>query len=306
MALSLPLSKIHLPFFLASRFVAAETLDGAMPVVKDLNQKGLRVALDLLGEHEEDRERAEAATETYVQLVRRLARDQENGVENGGIGHANISIKLSMMGQPIDEDFCLENLLRLLAVAEEEDVYVRLDMEGSDTTASTLRLFEKAWEEYPGRVGPVLQAMLKRTEHDVERICEMGASVRLCKGAYKEPRAIAYQNMDKIRERFTAYMKRLLDSAANGGARYPGIATHDDILITRTKLFAAENRIPKSAFEFQMLYGIRPETQQEIASDGYNMLVYVPYGTEWFPYFTRRLAERKENVWFILKNLFRR
>jgi proline dehydrogenase len=297
---------MKLPFFLASRFVAGETLDGALPVVKDLNRKGLRVALDLLGEHEEDRERAEAATETYVQLARRLSAEREAPVENGGIGHANISIKLSMMGQPIDEDFCLENLLRLLSVAAEEDVYVRLDMEGSTTTASTLRLFEKAWEEYPGRVGPVLQAMLKRTERDIERICEMGASVRLCKGAYKEPRAIAYQNMDQIRERFTAYMKRLLASAAEGGATYPGIATHDDLLLTRTKLFAAENRIPKDAFEFQMLYGLRPETQRAIAADGYRMLVYVPYGTEWLPYFSRRLAERKENVWFILKNFFRR
>ena len=294
--------KIKLPFFLARRFVASETLDGALPTVRDLNQNGLRVALDLLGEYEENRERAEAATETYIQLVRRLAAEREEGF----LQQANISIKLSMMGQMIDEDFCFENLLRLLAVAEEHDFFVRLDMEGSDTTASTLRLFERAWEEYPGRVGPVLQAMLKRTEHDIERICEMGASVRLCKGAYKEPAAVAYQNMDKIRERFTAYMKRLLSSAAEGGATYPGIATHDDLLITRTKLHAAEERISRDAFEFQMLYGIRPETQQEIADEGYNMLVYVPYGTEWLPYFTRRLAERKENVWFVLKNLFRR
>lgn len=289
---------MKLPFFLARRFVADETLEGALPVVKDLNQKGLRVALDLLGEHEENRARAEAATNTYIELVRRLAADRETGA----LRHANISVKLSMMGQLIDEDFCLENLLRLLEVAAEEDVYVRLDMEGSDTTASTLRLFERAWEHHPGQVGPVLQAMLKRTARDVERISEMGASIRLCKGAYKEPPEIAFQGMDRVRERFTVYMKRLL----SGGAAYPGIATHDDRLIVATKLHAAEEGIPKSAFEFQMLYGIRPETQQEIAAEGYNMLVYVPYGTEWLPYFTRRLAERKENVWFVLKNLFRR
>ena len=293
---------MRLPFFLASRFVADETLDGALPVVKDLNRQGLRVALDLLGEYEENRGRAEAATETYLQLVRRLARERELGSEHSGLRHANISIKLSMMGQMIDEDFCLENLLQLLAVAEEKDIYVRLDMEGSDTTASTLRLFERAWQEYPGRVGPVLQAMLKRTERDVERVCELGASVRLCKGAYKEPSDIAYQNMDRIRERFTTYMKRLL----SGGATYPGIATHDDQLIAATKQHAAAEGVSREDFEFQMLYGIRPETQREIAAEGYNMLVYVPYGTEWFPYFTRRLAERKENVWFVLKNLFRR
>lgn len=291
---------MKLPFFLARRFVASETLEGTLPVVKDLNAKGLRVALDMLGEHEEDRARAVSARDTYIGLVRRLARERSGGVR------ANISIKLSMMGQMIDESFCLDNLLQLLDVAEEEDVYVRLDMEGSDTTASTLSIFEQAYAHYPDHVGPVLQAMLKRTAGDVERICELGASVRLCKGAYKEPPAVAHQDMDAIRARYTAYMKRLLSSAAAGEATYPGIATHDDRLIGATKQYAAEENISRDDFEFQMLYGLRPQTQQEIAAEGYNMLVYVPYGTAWWPYFSRRLAERKENVWFVLKNLFRR
>ncbi len=206
-----------------------------------------------------------------------------------------------MMGQTLDEQFCLDNLLALLEVAAERDVFVRLDMEGSDTTDSTLSIFEKAYQEYPDHVGPVLQAMLKRTAQDIERMCALGASVRLCKGAYREPPAIAHQDMDTIRARYVEYMQRLLT-----GARYPGIATHDDRLILRTKLFALEEGIGKDRFEFQMLCGLRPETQRELAREGYRMLVYVPYGTEWLPYFTRRLRERRENVWFVLKNLFRR
>lgn len=287
---------MKLPFFLASRFVAAPTLGGALPVVDDLQRKGLHVALDLLGEHVEERSVAESARETYIDLARRMGEAQRRHR-----AQAKISIKLSMMGQLIDEDFCLENLRRLLAVAAERDVFVRLDMEGSDLTDSTLALFEAVYPDYPDHVGPVLQAMLKRTEQDVERMCELGASVRLCKGAYKEPPAKAYQDMEMIRARFTVYMKDLIRHA-----HYPGIATHDDRLIDATKQFVAENNISRDAFEFQMLYGLRPETQEQMARDGYNMLVYVPYGTEWFPYFYRRLRERKENVFFILRNLLRR
>ena len=288
---------MKLPFFLASRFVAAETLEETLDVVRDLNGQGLHVALDLLGEYVDDRAVAEAARETYIDLVRRIARERQED----GLQHTNVSIKLSMMGQKIDERFCLDNLRQLMAVAKEENVFVRLDMEGSDITQSTLSLFEAVYPDYPDHIGAVLQAYLKRTERDVERMCELNASVRLCKGAYKEPPEIAYQSMDTIRERFIAYMKRLLEDA-----RYPGIATHDDLLIQATKDFVREKGIGRDRFEFQMLYGIRPETQRAIAAEGYNMLVYVPYGTEWLPYYTRRLSERKENVWFVVKNLVRR
>ncbi len=297
--------KLRLPFFLASRFVADETLEGTVPVVRDLNRKGLRVALDLLGEHVEKRAVAEEARDTYIGLVEKIAQERKEGHLSpagvNGRSPVNISIKLSMMGQMVDEDFCLENLLQLLEVAKEHGIFVRLDMEGSDLTASTLSIFERAYEEYPQHVGPVLQAMLKRTAQDVERMCELGASVRLCKGAYKEPPAIAYQNMDAIRTQFVKYMKRLVADAG-----YAGIATHDDALIEATKQFARENDIPRDAFEFQMLYGLRSETQEQMVRDGYNMLVYVPYGTEWVPYFWRRLRERKENVTFLLKNVLRR
>ena len=287
---------MKLPFFLARRFVAGETLDEALPVLRDLKAKGLHTTLDLLGEYIRDRKLAEHARDLYIGLARTLAEEHgRRGVDG------NISVKLSMMGQKIDEAFCLDNLHQLLTVARDHDVFVRLDMEGSDITDSTVRLFETVYPDYPDHVGIVLQAYLKRTRADVARMCELNARVRLCKGAYKEPPAIAHQSMDVIREHFTEYMRQLITEA-----RYPGIATHDDRLIEATKAFVAEQGIPHDRFEFQMLYGIRPDTQVQIAEEGYNMRVYVPYGRQWYPYFSRRLRERKENVWFVLKNLFRR
>ena len=287
---------MRLPFVLARRFVAGETLKEALPVAKSLNENGLHVTLDLLGEYVRDLDVAAAARDAYVNLVHTLSeRRQKEGLD------ATISIKLSMMGQKIDEAFCLDNLRQLLDVARTKDVFVRLDMEGSDITASTLAIFEEVFPAYPDHVGIVLQAYLKRTAADVERMCALGARVRLCKGAYKEPPEIAYQDMPAIRERFTHYMQQLVTRAP-----YPAVATHDDLLIDATRRFVAENGIGRDRFEFQMLYGIRPETQLQIAREGYNMRIYVPYGTEWVPYFTRRLRERKENVWFVLRNLMRR
>ena len=284
---------MKLPFFLASRFVAGETLDESLPVVDDLNQDGLHVALDKLGEHVHEREEALAARDAYIDLIRTLAgRDGTEDLRN------RISIKLSMMGQLIDEDFCEDNLRQLLEVAAEHDLFVRLDMEGSALTQSTLNLFEAVYPDFPNHVGPVLQAMLKRTDRDVDRMCELGVSVRICKGAYAEPEEIAYQDMSQIRARYIDYMERLLRHTDGSG-----IATHDDQIIDATKSFADRRDIGTGDFEFQMLYGLRRTTQREMAAEGYNMLVYVPYGTEWFPYFSRRLREKKENVWFVLKNL---
>lgn len=287
---------MKLPFALASRFVAAPSLEETLPVIKDLNAKGLHTALDLLGEYVDSRKVANEARDAYIDLIQTIARERAADALD-----ANISIKLSMMGQKIDEDFCLNNLRQLLHMAKEHDVFVRLDMEGSDITQSTISLFEEVYPTYPDHVGIVLQAYLKRTKQDVERMCELNARVRICKGAYKEPAEIAYQDMPTIRERFLEYMQMLITES-----RYPGIATHDDLLIDATKQFVAENDIDHDRFEFQMLYGIRPETQEQIANDGYNMRVYVPYGTEWLPYYSRRLRERKENVWFVLSSLFKK
>lgn len=287
---------MKLPFFVARRFVAAEDLAGALPVVQDLNARGLHVTLDLLGEYVKDRSVAEASRDAYLDLVRTIAAERERS----GL-RSTISIKLSMMGQKIDEAFCLKNLRTLLEAAQENDVFVRLDMEGTDITESTLSLFEQVYPDFPDHVGIVLQAYLHRTRQDVARMCELNARVRICKGAYKEPPTLAYQDMGQIRERFLEYMEMLIRDA-----RYPGIATHDDILIDATKQFVRDNAIDHDRFEFQMLYGLRPETQQAIAHDGYHMRIYVPYGTQWMPYFSRRLRERKENVWFILHTMFKR
>jgi proline dehydrogenase len=174
-------------------------------------------------------------------------------------------------------------------------------MEGSDTTASTLDLFRSVFDDYRQHVGVVLQAYLKRTRQDVEQMCDLKARVRLCKGAYKEPPTVAHQSMAVIRDRYVEYMKMLLSDGT-----YPGIATHDDLLISATKNYAAEQGIGLDRFEFQMLFGIRPDTQETIAREGYTMRVYVPYGRDWLPYFSRRLRERKENLWFVLRNFLRR
>ena len=173
-------------------------------------------------------------------------------------------------------------------------------MEGSDVTESTVSIFEKVFPLYSENVGIVLQAYMKRTKEDVERMCELQARVRICKGAYKEPEGIAWQRMSDIRDLYLEYMEMLINKG-----NYPGIATHDDILIDATKKFVAENDIGMDRFEFQMLYGMRSETQLQMVHDGYNTRVYIPFGNAWVPYFSRRLRERKESVFFVLKHLVR-
>ena len=284
-----------LPFFLAKGFVASETMEGALPVLRGLTEQGLSITVDVLGEHVKARPRAIAARDAYIRLLQALSTSQNlYGVEN------NISIKLSMIGQVIDEDFCLENLFAILDVARKNNAFVRLDMEGTPILESTLRLFDTVYPSHGSHVGIVLQAYLKRTRRDVERMCDLKAHVRLVKGAYKEPAHLAYQSMERIRDNFVACMKMLLASGT-----YHGIATHDDRLLEATRCFADIENISPNAFEFQMLYRIRPHTQLRLAREGYRMRVYVPYGDQWFPYYFRRLRERKENVFFLLRNAFR-
>jgi len=285
---------MKLPFFLASKFVAAETLEATLPVAADLRSQGLRTTLDLLGEYISDPTLATAAKNSYIQLVRNL-QEADGAIDN------NISIKLSMLGQKIDESFCLDNVHELLRVAKETGTFVRLDMEGTDVTESTISILEKVYPEYPENVGIVLQAYLKRTAEDIERVCALGARVRLCKGAYKEPAKLAYQDMPTIREQFLEHMDTLITKG-----KFPAIATHDDILIDATRSYVKTNNLSPEAFEFQMLYGIRADTQKAIAEEGYGIRVYVPFGDMWLPYYSRRLRERKENVWFILKNMFKK
>jgi len=285
---------MKLPFFLARKFVAAETLEGALPVVRSIKAAGLSTTFDKLGEYVSDRSVATEAKDEYITLIRTLN-------EATGRIDKNISIKLSMLGQKIDEAFCIDNLHEVLTEAKQTGTFVRLDMEGTDITESTLSIFEKVYPDYRDHVGVVLQAYLKRTKEDIDRMCELQARVRLCKGAYSEPASVAWQDMPTIRDRFLEYMETLITKG-----RFPGIATHDDLLINATKAFVAERGISKDRFEFQMLYGLRSDTQRDIAGEGYGMRVYVPYGDQWFPYYSRRLRERKENVWFILSTMFKR
>ena len=287
---------MKLPFALARRFVAGESLDAALPALDPILGSGRFITLDLLGEHVPERSRAEGFATEYGDLVETLAdyRDRR-GAPPEAVG---ISIKLSMIGQVIDTEFCEANLRDLLDRAKATDLFVRLDMEGSDITQSTLDIFERVYPEYPDHVGTVLQAYLKRTYGDVARMAELNARVRICKGAYAEPATLAYPGMPAIREAYMDHARTLLTSA-----RYPGIATHDDQLIEAVKAYATQEGITADRFEFQMLYGLRDETQTDLVRQGYNLRTYVPYGTEWGPYFTRRLRERKENVFFVLKAL---
>jgi len=206
------------------------------------------------------------------------------------------------MGLDIDPGYCKENLFKLLDEAKKLNSFVRIDMEGSDYTQQTVDIFKEAHQKYSSNVvGIVIQAYLHRTKDDITELAEMNADVRLCKGAYNEPDLIALQKMSDIREAFKAYAKTLISKTS-----FPRIATHDDELVNWIKEFVENNKIPKDRFEFQMLYGLREETMEELVTEGYKARIYVPYGTMWFPYFKRRLMERKENIWFVLTTMFKK
>lgn len=283
---------MKLPYFLAKRFVAGESFQDAVPKAKNLNEKSLKLTLDLLGENVKDRNAASDTVDSYIRLL--------DGIKEYDLT-SSISIKLTMMGLDIDPSFCRDNLFRLLDVAQGHGQYVCIDMESSDHTQRTLDIFMKAHEKYGNHVGTVIQAMLHRSKADINNLADMGAGVRLVKGAYKEPSDIALQNMPAIREAFKEYSKVLLKKTP-----YPRFATHDDELIEWAKSYTEEQNIPKDRFEFQMLYGLREETMVQLSEDGYNTRIYVPFGSDWLPYFTRRLTERKENIWFVLSTLFKK
>ncbi len=273
--------------FLARRFVAGETAESAVEVGKALKAKGIDATFDLLGEDVLDREAARRSAEANKALLRLVP----EGVER------NISIKLSMMGFAISEDFCLELTSSILAEAKKVKGFVRLDMEGSKHTEGTIRAFHTLRKDFDN-VGIVLQAYLHRTEDDVKEAVKRGDRVRICKGAYKEPATIAFQSMDEIRANYMKCASLLLTKG-----NYPAIATHDEGLVQKVLAFVAKEKVAASKYEFQMLYGLRPARWEELVAAGHNMRVYVPYGTHWFPYFSRRLRERKENIFFVLRSL---
>jgi len=278
-------------FPIAKRFVAGRTIEEAVRVVQGLNEQGICATLDVLGENVRDKGTAQAAAGRYLTTL--------DWIEKGRI-QSNVSLKLTQMGLDINREFCFSNLVRICERAARAGNFVRIDMEGSRYTEATLSMVLDLYREYKN-VGVVIQACLRRSAKDLQRINDAGVRVRLCKGAYKEPAAIAYQKMPEIRENFKKTAEMLFTKG-----NYPAIATHDDQLIDWTKHYVRQNQISPTQFELQMLYGVRLETQRTLARQGYRVRVYVPYGTHWLPYFSRRLRERKENIYFVLRNLFKR
>jgi proline dehydrogenase len=276
--------------FLAKRFVAGETMDKAIIAVKKLNDKKIKCTLDILGEDVTNKKEAESLADNYIALLEAIKKNKLD---------SHVSLKLTMMGLKVDKDFCLKNTERIVKKAKELKNFVRVDMEGSDVTQVTLDIFYALYKKYPENVGIVLQAYLFRTEKDVQDVIKKKARLRLCKGAYKEPAEIVYKKMDDIRVNFLKLSKMLLDKA-----NYPAIATHDKVLIGQVLDYIKEKKIKKEKYEFQMLYGIQRTLQEKLAAEGHNVRIYVPFGTAWLKYTYRRLREKKENVFFVMKHFF--
>src|ERR1051325_1265550 len=276
----------------ANRFVAGETLDTALAAVARLNGRGITASLDLLGESVHNETEARAAGDAYVTMLDRIKERKLN---------ANVSVKLTAMGLDISEDLCVATMHRILQRAREHDSFVRIDMESSEYTQRTLDLFEqRLYPAYRDHVGIVVQSYLYRTFADVERAIQLKARVRLCKGAYKEPETVAYPAKKDVDSNYVRSMQELMLKG-----NYPGLATHDEAIIRQAKRFAKEKNIPSDRYEFQMLYGVRRDLQDRLVREGYRMRVYVPFGTQWYPYLIRRLAERPANVAFITGNVVR-
>jgi len=276
----------------ASRFVAGETIATACDAVAELNAKGITATLDLLGESVTNEAEARETGAQYLALLDEIARRKLD---------ANVSVKLTALGQDIRDDLCETVTMEILAKAKALDSFVRLDMEGSPYTQRTLDFFaDRLYPTYPGQVGIVLQSALRRTLGDIDWAIAKGCRVRLCKGAYLEPATVAFPAKTDVDATYVEGMRRLL---AKG--HYPGIATHDERIIAEVQRYARAEGIGPERFEFQMLYGVRRDLQERLVREGWRVRVYVPFGTQWYPYLMRRLAERPANIAFILGNVLR-
>jgi proline dehydrogenase len=273
------------------RFVAGEHLDEAIEVTRALNSRGLHVSLDHLGENVSDEREARAATQDYMEILDRI---KATGVD------ANISIKLTALGLDISTELCEENVSRILEHAQQFPIFVRIDMESSAYTERTVNLTLRLHERFE-HVGTVIQSCLYRSKKDVEQLILQGVRVRLVKGAYKEPKAVAFQNKSEVDHNYVRLMTLLLQKG-----NYPALATHDETIINAACKYAHENGIGQDAFEFQMLYGIRRDLQERLIQQGYHVRIYVPYGSQWYPYLMRRMAERPANLMFVMSNAVRR
>lgn len=277
------------------RFIAGETLDEAIAVVKKLNAQGLDVTFDQLGESVNQPAEARAAKDGYLRALDAIAANQVS---------SQVSVKLTQMGLDIDPNLCLDNMRQILHRAKEIGTLVTIDMESSQYTQTTLNIFKTLREEFDN-VGIVLQSYLYRSEADMKMLYALGANVRLCKGAYKEPAEIAFPKKKDVDDNYRKLAQIFLQANGNSNGAYLDLATHDEKIIDWAKEYTTAYHIDRKRFEFQMLYGIRSDLQRQLVAEGYTMRVYVPYGTHWYPYFMRRLAERPANVIFLVSNLFK-
>jgi proline dehydrogenase len=276
----------------ASRFVAGETIATACDAVADLKAKGISASLDVLGESVHNEAEARETARHYLELLDEMHR---RGLE------VNVSVKLTALGQDINDALCEENIRAILTRAKQYNGFVRLDMEGSDYTQRTIEFFEqRLFTDFPDTVGVVLQSALRRTLDDVDWSIAKQCRVRICKGAYLEPAEVAFPEKKDVDANYAMAMQRLMEKG-----RYPGLATHDEKLIAQAIAFAKAKGIAPERFEFQMLYGVRRDLQEQIVKDGWRMRVYVPFGTQWYPYLMRRLAERPANLAFITGNVMK-
>lgn len=277
--------------FGASRFVAGETICQAVSVIKDLNAKGLAVTIDYLGEFVDNEAEANQMASQSIEAIKAIGRERLD---------SQLSLKMTSMGLDLSDEVVMRNMRRILDAAKENNVFVTIDMEDYSRCEKTLQIFKKLRSEFEN-VGTVIQAYLYRTEQDMRDLNDYAPILRLVKGAYKESPEVAFPNKKDVDENF----KKIIEMHLSNG-HYTAVATHDEKIIAHTKAFAEQNGIPNSQFEFQMLFGIMPERQVELVKEGYAMRVYVPYGTDWYGYFMRRLAERPANVAFILKGMLKR
>jgi proline dehydrogenase len=290
-----------------SRFVSGETLGDAIQTIKVLNDKNVNATLDHLGEHTDSPELARQATADIIQAP--------DAIQNAGV-RANVSLKLTQIGLGVSPELCAENLERIVEHAARLNNFVRVDMEDSPVTQITLDTMRKVQQKGYDNVGIVIQSYLYRSEQDIRDLLSACIPVRLCKGAYKEPAAVAFPKKSDVDKNYDKCAGMLMDGAKANGCKpvsedgrfppIPGLATHDENRVLFAKDYARKIDLPKHSMEFQMLYGIRRDLQEQLAKEGYPVRVYVPYGTEWYPYFMRRLAERPANVWFIVSNFFRK
>ena len=276
----------------ASRFVAGESIDQGVEAARELARRGITASLDLLGESVTAESEAVAARDQYLRMLDQMA---ASGAE------VNVSVKLTQMGLDIAEALCLANMTAILEKAAALRGFVRLDMESSEYTQRTLEFFkQRLFDRFGARCGVVIQSMLRRSEQDIEDLIAMKARVRLCKGAYLEPPSVAYPDKGDVDRNYVRLMERLLTAGT-----YPGLATHDEAIIAHARDFVRRQGIGPDRFEFQMLYGVRRDLQERLRKEGFRLRVYIPFGTQWYPYLMRRLAERPANIAFLLGNIVR-